>query len=812
MRSHAAAIALVTVLLAAAIPVSVSHAGEHPRLLLRPGDLPRLRQACGLGSESAPSAGDPSRTRAGDDPGGVRSADSADRGSAALRAGRLAREYQALRVRVGTHIAGELLPGELPGAALLVLLEPNSPQAAHAVRLADAALAAPSGPATDELERILALDWCWPALDVAARRETLLGARTQAEPLTPIDSPLDARRFRPRLAALALALAVDEQDDPGPSWAALRAHLLESGRQYFAVTFPVYLQWRGASPTGSAAAAEEELLTALALELGSQVLERDLWAEHAATVGRWLEHYVLSGTAHPALGHGFLHDDGTAAPLLPVGGWRDLLPLTAHLLAARTRDPAAVLIAQRVAAAARGDEDPRAAGWLWVPIALDISGLAAADPDRLPAARNLGTALIFRGGRGADATAIWIDAAQPFLRRRQHFDAGHFLVVRGGHLAIRGGDDVAFEAVPGKGGLQRLGRGSAPFDFEQYFTATISHNCVLAWDPAFVQHWYEALYQPAGGQRPIEGTCTDFTMPLAAQNRETGRLLAYGQHDGAAYAALDLAAAYDRRAVTGCLREFVFLAGRVLVVIDRVALTYSRSPPTWVLNVPARPDVNGRRPADEARIAGSTNDGGVWQYDTGAWLRWTERDGALWLLSLRPSPGRMLVVGGPARRARIPEGPHADRPYIGGEADGYERPIIPADRRNAANAWYRLGAPTLLGPEFDAAPHWGRIEIEPLAREKTTVFVTVLVTDRADHRPRPGLATTGPWDGIEPPSVKLAVEGGELALSVEVGEDRAMLRFADGMERGGRLEIVAPRAASWTLPAEVEADLPLATR
>ena len=43
----------------------------------------------------------------------------------------------------------------------------------------------------------------------------------------------------------------------------------------------------------------------------------------------------------------------------------------------------------------------------------------------------------------------------PFLRRRQHFDAGHFLIRRGGCLAVDGADDVAFEAVPSKGGQRR---------------------------------------------------------------------------------------------------------------------------------------------------------------------------------------------------------------------------------------------------------------------------------------------------------------------------------------------------------------------
>ena len=261
--------------------------------------------------------------------------------------------------------------------------------------------------------------------------------------------------------------------------------------------------------------------------------------------------------------------------------------------------------------------------------------------------------------------------------------------------------------MPAKGGAQHLGSEREPFDFEQFCTATIAHNSVVSWDATRIAHWYKARYLPVGGQRCIEGTCTDFATPLDAQGRLTGRPLAYGWRENAAYLALDLSPAYESRVVSAYTRELVFVWGHALVVIDRVSLPKGHAVPTWVLNLPARPQVDGADLADRVRTAGSTNDGGVWRYDDATWLHWADRDGALWMCSPLPAPKVVKVVGGPARKLLLTEGTYAGRAYVGGDADSFERLIIPAERHGARNAWYRLGQPTLLGPEFGRTPHWG---------------------------------------------------------------------------------------------------------
>ncbi|MCK4343195.1 MAG: heparinase II/III family protein [Phycisphaerae bacterium] len=749
------------------IPVGI--AGEHPRLLISPADIPRLKHACGIGQ-----------------PG-----EAAGWG----RFGSQAADFQALRGYFAKQVPDEPLPGELLAAAFLHLVDPSDPNDAGRLRVIEYSLRSPTWVTVDKLEMVLALDWCWPDLAPAARREFMLTLRENAEGLTPSDSPLEARRFRQKLTLLALALAVDENEDPNPSWVALRKHLLESAREYFTTTFPTYVEWRGLSPTGPAAAAREENDTALAIELAGLVLNRDEWPRYRATVGRWLEHYLLAASEHPALQHNFIREDGNRAPLSPAPAWRELLPVTAHLIAVRTRDPAAALVAKRTEDAVRASPDMLSKVWRWVPIVLDAARMPRCNPGQMPTARNLGGAVIFRGGQGVESTAVWIDAGQPFLRRRQHFDAGHFLIYRGGHLAVGGGDDITFEAIPSKNGVQLLGRNTDPFDFEQYFTATIAHNCLVCWDAARLAHWYGSRYLPTGGQRCIDGTCTDFVTPPAAQGRLTARQLAYGQQQNAAYLALDLAPAYEARTVAAYTREFVFLCERVLVVIDRVTLTSSRSPPTWILNLPARPLVDDLDLADHTRVAGSTNEGGVWRYYDANWVRWSDRDGSVWLSSLRPAPKRLRIVGGPARKRLIADGPYKGRAYVGGEEKGFERLIIPAERHGAVNAWYRLGAPTLLGPEFGKTPHWGRIEIEPARPAETLMFLTVLITDRADAE--------------HVPAAEIEAAEDTLLVTLRAGDAQAELRLPTGMQRGGGVKVTGTRPLSWTFPEEVQADEPL---
>jgi len=774
-RSHARSPSPVRLLIAVLLEVSsAAWASDHPRLLLTPADLPRLRHQAGVAGPLTETPL-PAWGRFG-----ARSAD-----------------LNAMRRCFSAHIDDDTLPGEALAAAFLQLLDPQDPVATTWRKIVTKALADAGWLASDPLESVIALDWCWSELDPAVRREYLLNARPRLQPLTSADSPLEPQIFRQKLAALALAVAVDEADEPSPSWIELRKHLLAAGQAYLTTTLPAFVAARTLTPTSPAAAPVEECNTSLAIEIGSLVVGRDLWPEYRASVGRWLEHYLLAQTGDPGLQYNFMRDDGSGAPLSPAAQWADLQPLTAHLIAARTADPVASELAAQLATQLEDAQPPaRAALWRWVPLLLDISKTPRCDPGRLPAARNLGGAVILRGGKGPDTTLVWIDAAQPFLRRRQHFDAGHFLIRRGGELVVEGGDDVLFEALPSKGGSQHLGSDRS-FDFEQYYTASIAHNVVVLWDAARMSRWYDERYLPAGGQRLIENTCTDFVTSLAAQRRQTGRQLAYGQHEGMAYLALDLAPAYENRAIAGFTRQFVFVGGRALIVLDRLKLPRGRGVPTWVLNIPGRPRVDDADLSDEQRVAGTNSAGGIWRYDTAARLHWSERAGTLWFYPSLPTPRSLRIVGGPARKCVVAEGRHSGRTYLGGDPDSFERLIIPAGRPGAANAWYRLGCPSLLGPQFGQPPHWGRIELEPLERSQEVTFLCLLVTDQA---------AAG-----RPPTARWQADADSLTVQVVLDSEQALVRLGDNVESGGQIEIRGARRLTWSLPTDVQPDPPLAT-
>lgn len=732
----------------------------EPHLLIRSGDVPRLRHICGIErNEAAPESW------------------------GAFRSG--VADYQALRDHFRSGVDMGVLPGELLAAAFLHVVDPSDPGDAARLALINEALRNRSPLADDPLECILALDWCWDALEPTARDAFLSDLTRDPAPLSDSDSPLRPREFRPRLAALALALALDADRLPGV-WQSRRAALLDRAARYYDVTFPKYVTWRTATPTSASVASQEERDTALAIEIGSLAADRDFWGTPATDIAHWLDHYALADIGNPALRHGFVHGDAPAAPLLPRGNWDALQPLTAHLIAARTASPLAQQVARNVAAELRAtDADPRATPWRWIPLLFPVPE-ASDDAAAMPLASDLGGSVVFRSGTGPDATLIWIDAAQPFLRAGQHFAAGHFTLYRAGHLLNSSAAAIEQEAVLAKGGAQYLGRDNNDFDFAQYNTASIAHNCLLLWDAARVPRWHGVLYAPRGGQQPHDETCTDFARPLESQDRNTGQHLALAQTDGAAYLALDLVAAYGTGVADTYTREFIFIEPDTLLVVDRVQPRHGRAKPVLVFNLPARPLVDGAALTPAERTEGPTNDAGVWSADSGQWLRWVRGDGGLWLAVATPEARRLSIVGGPATERRVANGPCAGRTYMGGEPNGFERLVTPTTEENSRNAWYRLGTPTLLGPLVSELPHWGRIEIAPRQRAAEQVFITVMVADRSG-------ATNAP---------KLNVETSDAGydLTLTSGLRKIQCTLPAQMQRGGVLRVDSPaKKLRWSL-------------
>jgi hypothetical protein len=259
--------------------------------------------------------------------------------------------------------------------------------------------------------------------------------------------------------------------------------------------------------------------------------------------------------------------------------------------------------------------------------------------------------------------------------------------------------------------------------------------------------------------------------------------------------ALDLTPAYEPSATVTYTREFVFALDRVLIVIDRLQTARQRIVPTWIINLPARPTVDGQGLSAEARAAGADNYAGVWRCDQAHLIHWGDCDGSLWFSSLLPAPKRLAVVGGPARKSVIKHGRCAGQTYVGGSPDGFERLVIPSSRHRPRNAWYRLGTPTLLGSEFGKMPHWGRIEIEPAQRGGQYLFVTALVVDQAAANRPPQITVQDVPEAVE--------------VAIALAEDEILLRVPRGTEIGGSIAVEGRQPVQWDLPEHVSADAPL---
>ncbi len=762
-------------------------AGEHPSLLIRASDLARIRHACGTGP--AP-----------------------ENGADQSRSGHRASDFQAIRSYVLAHLSAATslpsleddapprsswLPGELLAGAFLHLADPADPVDARRVAFIRDALAAPSFSGEETLEALIALDWCWDALSREQRRAFFGTIRPNLRPLAIGESPLEHDLFRDRLAALAAAVIFDADEELGETWAETRTAILGAARPWFEKTLPTFIAWRGAAPVTPETGPWEELDTALAIEFAS-LLGGDAWIGSGKPVSRWMEHYLLANSMQTGKPLGFVRDLPGSGILSPLATLDSLQPLTAHLIAVRTRDPAAATVADGVERELSRAGDVRAHAWRWVPIALDTRGVQRVDTGNLPIGRNLGSAVVLRGQSQGNPAVIWIDAGQPFLMPRQHFDAGAYWIRRGSaDLAVSAADERVLFAQRQSGGEQRLGRTVESFDFAQFNASTIAHNAMLFVEPNRVTRWHGKLFVPQGGQPPREGICREFAKGLEEQNRAGGRLAAYGHDDRAVYLAVDLSAAYDTRTVIGYTREYIWFGGSGLLVVDRARTANQRVVPVFTLNLPSRPRLASGPLGGAGKIAGASDESGIWQVEPGTAIRVSIADAELQILPLLPENRRVVAVGGPGEPASFSASPGSTRPYVGGGPSTFERLVNPTRIRSASNAWFRLGKPPRQAEHIAYAPLWGRLEVEATGAATDHMFATLLNVAPANS------------DSV----ISGRFEVGEVdragIFHIAIGDERIQIELAAVAGKGGTIR---GDDWQWTLPNRVLPDPPLATK
>ena len=95
--------------------------------------------------------------------------------------------------------------------------------------------------------------------------------------------------------------------------------------------------------------------------------------------------------------------------------------------------------------------------------------------------------------------------------------------------------------------------------------------------------------------------------------------------------------------------------------------------------------------------------------------------------TLEPPGAVWHIAGGPKTPRRIPEGRLKGASYFGGEPDGFEHLLVPAGVSRRDNAYYRLGSPTRLGPQFGLGAVWGRLDVQAPAEPVESRFVHLLI-------------------------------------------------------------------------------------
>ncbi|MHB8995545.1 MAG: heparinase II/III domain-containing protein [Armatimonadota bacterium] len=205
---------------------------------------------------------------------------------------------------------------------------------------------------------------------------------------------------------------------------------------------------------------------------------------------------------------------------------------------------------------------------------LDIAP-APLNPGGLPAARffpQMGQ-IFMRSGDGPTDTYCVLAGDGPTGQHR-HYDAGHFIIYKQGHLALDTGTR--------QGNTDNL---------QNYFAQTIAHNTLLINMPGEKpsSYWNGTVYGQAGGQDKQVGS----------------KVIAFETNPTYSYAAVDLTPVYNAEKCQQAVRQFIFVMPDHFVVFDRVLSTKPDYAKTWLLHFANEPAVDGqtaRADQDKGRL------------------------------------------------------------------------------------------------------------------------------------------------------------------------------------------------------------------
>ena len=249
--------------------------------------------------------------------------------------------------------------------------------------------------------------------------------------------------------------------------------------------------------------------------------------------------------------------------------------------------------------------------WPLTPLLLTRAADVAVPADAqtaLPHARNFESmGLVFmRSGSGgpADAYAAFVAGGQ--VNQHRHYDQGHFIIYRGGFLAIDSGD---------------YGPRDRNDHLCEYMYRSVAHNCVLIHAPPAADAPAKVWGGPA---KTLDGGQCEFA----------GRQAAFETSASYSYAAADATKCYAPAKCKEAIRQFVFIYPDTFVICDRVAAARPEYAKTWLLHTVNEPQI----------IAGGAGVGAG--AAAGTAFRAEQGDGALICRTVLPRDAVLEKIGG----------------------------------------------------------------------------------------------------------------------------------------------------------------------
>ena len=217
-----------------------------------------------------------------------------------------------------------------------------------------------------------------------------------------------------------------------------------------------------------------------------------------------------------------------------------------------------------------------------------------------PLARNFQRmgVVFMRSGLDDEATSAAFIAGGK-IKSHRHYDQGHFVIYRKGHLAIDSGD---------------YGPRERNDHLTEYLYRTVAHNSLL-------------IRAPSQADRPPKvwgGPAKTFD---GGQYEQAGQQVAFETSAAYSYAATDMTACYAPAKCKQAVRQFVFVHPDTFVIFDRVTAAKADYRKSWLLHSVNEPRLDAR----------------------GKTFRVEYGDSALVGHVLSPSEARIVTVGGPGK-------------------------------------------------------------------------------------------------------------------------------------------------------------------